>query len=436
MKTNHIDTKTAWLGEFPSHWQTLRIKNLFQEVDDRSETGEEELLSVSYHTGVYLKKESLNSEDDHLTNAATLIGYKKVAKGNLIINIMGAWNGRLGISDYDGVTSPAYCVYRIKGKQNPKYFGYLFRTTLFVSEFLKYSAGIGTGYLRLYSDKFFSIFSPVPPIEDQNKIVQYIKSKEEKINHFIQQKQQLIELLKEQRQSVINEAVTKGINPKAKMKASGIEWLGDIPEHWEVRRLRFLAKVNSIENNYVFATDSDSKVVFLPMEKVTELGSIDNSCKLPIKEISKGYTYFEKDDIVVAKITPCFENGKGALLNNLETYFGFGTTEFHTLRCSNLVSKEFIYLVTTSFSFRKLGISSMTGAAGQQRVPATFIKNFFVVYPSLTEQQQIVNHIKTETATIDITIAKAEKEIELIKEYKEAMIAEAVMGKINVELFI
>jgi type I restriction enzyme S subunit len=204
---NILDTKTVWLSEFPSHWEVLRIKNLFQEMDSRSKTGSEELLSVSYHTGVYLKRESLENENDHLTNASSLIGYKKVAKGDLIINIMGAWNGRLGISASEGITSPAYCVYRLKDNNNPEYYGYLFRTSLYVTEFLKYSAGIGTGYLRLYSDKFFNIFTVLPPKPEQDEIVQYIKAQEEKINLFIQKKQRFIELLKEQRQIVIHQVV-------------------------------------------------------------------------------------------------------------------------------------------------------------------------------------------------------------------------------------
>lgn len=433
MITTKENTRTTWLGNFPTHWKVLRIKNLFQEIDERSKTGEEDLLSVSHYTGVTLKRENMENGNDYLTNAETLEGYKQVKQGDLVINIMLAWNGSLGISPFDGITSPAYCVYRIKGNNNSEYFGYLFSTSLFKVEFRRYSTGIIDSRLRLYPDKFFSIYSFVPSKDEQDEIVRYIKGKEEKINRFIQQKQQLIELLKEQRQSIINEAATKGINPNAKMKPSDIEWLGDIPEHWEVRRLRFLAKVNPIEYNYVFDDASEEYVVFLPMERVSELGNIDNSCKLPIKEISKGYTYFEKDDIVVAKITPCFENGKGAVLDDLETCFGFGTTEFHVLRCSDLVDKEFIYLLTSTFSFRKLGTSSMTGAAGQQRVPSTFIKNYNITYPTITEQKQIVEYIKTETAVIDTAIAKAEKEIELIKEYKKAIIAEAVMGKINIK---
>ena len=210
------NTKTAWLGNFPSHWKMLRIKNLFQEMDSRSETGTEELLSVSHYTGITRKRESLDNEDDHISNAASLVGYKLVEKDDLVINIMLAWNGSLGISPYNGMTSPAYCVYRIIGENNPEYFGFLFTTKLFKAEFRRNSTGIIDSRLRLYSDKFFSIFAVVPPKEEQDKIVQYIKAQEEKINLFIQKKIQFINLLKEQRQSIITKAVTKGINVNAK----------------------------------------------------------------------------------------------------------------------------------------------------------------------------------------------------------------------------
>jgi type I restriction enzyme S subunit len=138
------------------------------------------------------------------------VGYKLVQQGDLVINIMLAWNGSLGISPYDGITSPAYCVYPVKGNNNPEYFGYLFSTNLFKAEFRRHSTGIIDSRLRLYSDKFFSIFTVVPPKDEQDAIVQYIKAQEEKINLFIQKKQRFIELLKEQRQGIINEAINKG----------------------------------------------------------------------------------------------------------------------------------------------------------------------------------------------------------------------------------
>ena len=188
-----------------------------------SETGSEELLSVSHYTGVTLKRESLENEDDHISNAESLIGYKLVKQQDLVINIMLAWNGSLGISPFNGITSPAYCVYRIKGNNNPEYFGYLFTTNLLKAEFRRHSTGIIDSRLRLYSDKFFSIFSVVPPKEEQDEIVKHIKAQSDKINRFIQKKRRFIELLKEQRQSVINQAVTKG------------------GKGWVLKRLKFIA---------------------------------------------------------------------------------------------------------------------------------------------------------------------------------------------------
>jgi type I restriction enzyme, S subunit len=202
MTTTTTYNKTAWLGNYPAHWQVLRIKNIFSEIEDRSTSGNEELLSVSHYTGITLKRDSLENEDDFISNAETLEGYKRVAKGDLVINIMLAWNGSLGISPFDGITSPAYCVYRAKENNNSEYFGYLFASNLLKTEFRKKSTGIIDSRLRLYSDKFFSIFSVVPPVEEQNQIVEYIKTQSQKINHFIAKKQQFIALLKEQKNVV------------------------------------------------------------------------------------------------------------------------------------------------------------------------------------------------------------------------------------------
>ena len=421
MTATATNTKTAWLSDFPVHWQVLRIKNLFQEIDSRSETGSQELLSVSYHTGVYLKRESLENEDDHLTNAASLIGYKKVAKGDLIINIMGAWNGRLGISSYDGITSPAYCVYRLKGDNKPEYFGFLFRTSLFVSEFLKYSAGIGTGYLRLYSDKFFSIYSVVPPKTEQDQIVQYIKAQEEKINRFIEKKQRFIELLKEQRQSLIDLAITKGTNPNTNLIESGVDWIGEFPQHWQFRKLKFCVSLNSNEIDESEISDEVFKIA---------LENIDNWTG---KFIDTGNPQFEgkgvpfkAGDVLFNKLRPYLAKafiakssgfcvGELLVLSPNEEFF---TSEFLFQR---LMTSDFIDIVNSS-----------TYGAKMPRASWNFIGNLKIPIPPLEEQKQIVSHIKTETATIDTAIAKAEREIELIREYKEAMIGEAVMGKMKI----
>jgi len=427
-------TKTAWLGEFPAHWEVLRIKNLFQEMDSRSETGNEELLSVSYYTGVTLKRESLENEDDHITNALSLVGYKIVAKDDLIINIMGAWNGRLGISPYNGITSPAYCVYRLKGNNNPEYFGYLFTTNLFISEFRKNSTGIGSGFLRLYSDKLFSIFSVVPPKEEQDEIVQHIKEQSRKINQFIQKKKRFIELLKEQRQSIINHAVTKGINLKAKFNKSKY---GLLPENWLSKRLKFIADIqfssvdkHSLEDeipvrlcNYVDVYKYDYITDDLEFMIATATES-----EIERFKVLKGDVIITKDSEEASDIAvPTFVKED---LENVVCGYHLAMIRADETQ----ILSEYIF---RAFQSKDINSHFVVEATGVTRVGLSMgeITGVRISYPkSLEEQKQIVEQIKTETKTIDTTIAKAEREIELIKEYKEAMIAEAVMGKRNINL--
>jgi type I restriction enzyme, S subunit len=400
---NHINSKTAWLGEFPAHWEVLRIKNLFQEMDSRSETGSEELLSVSHYTGVTLKRESLENEDDHLTNAESLVGYKLVQQGDLVINIMLAWNGSLGISPHNGMTSPAYCVYRIKGENNPEYFGYLFTTNLFKAEFRRHSTGIIDSRLRLYSDKFFSIFTVVPPKDEQDEIVQYIKAQEEKINMFIQKKQRFIELLKEQRQRVVEVVIKNGTNPKVEFKETGISWLGKIPKHWMICRLKDCGTYKSGDN--------------ITSEQIEPIG------EYPVYggNGQRGYfdTYTHDGDFALI-------GRQGALCGNINYAHGkFWASEHAVVVTLN----QGIELYWFGETLKVMNLNQYSQSAAQPGISVDRIRALHMPLPPLEEQKQIVSHIKAETATIDTAIAKAEREIELIREYKEAMIAEAVMGK-------
>lgn len=399
--------KTDWMGEFPAHWEVVRIKNLFQEIDHRSETGSEELLSVSHYTGVTLKRESLENEDDHLTNAESLVGYKIVQKGDLVINIMLAWNGSLGISPYNGITSPAYCIYRIKGNNNPEYFGYLFSTNLFKAEFRKHSTGIIDSRLRLYSDKFFSIFTVVPPKEEQDEIVQYIQAKEEKINLFIEKKERFIELLKEQRQSLIDEVITRGLNPKVKLKDSEIEWLGSVPGNWKTYRLRFLCKITTGGKNTEDRDDNGEYPFYVRSQTVEKINS------------------FSYDGVGI--LTAGDGVGVGRVFHLVDGKFDFHQRVYLFYEISELVVPEFLFSYLQNNLIKELMRYNAKSTVDSVRLPV--LKDFQVLIPPIEEQKQIVLHVKTETATIDAAIAKAEREIELIREYKEAMISEAVMGK-------
>ena len=427
MTATAINKTTDWLGNFPAHWQMLRIKNVFSEIEDRSTSGNEELLSVSHYTGVTLKKESLENADDFISNAESLEGYKKVAVGDLVINIMLAWNGSLGISPFDGITSPAYCVYRAKENNNPAYFGYLFASNLLKTEFRKKSTGIIDSRLRLYSDKFFSIFSVVPPVEEQNKIVSYIKTQSDKINHFIAKKQQFIALLKEQRQSVITKAITKGVNDEASFKPSNIEWLGDIPTHWRLLKLKYVGE------SFIGLTYSPSEIVDEGEGTLVLRSSNIQNGKYTLddnvfvnKEISDKLTTKIGDILLCSRNGSADLIGKNILIDENSAGHSFGA--FMTIFRSSL--NHYLYYFFNSNIFKSQ--TSLFATSTINQLTNSILSNMKIAYPvNLEEQLEIINHIKTETATIDTAIAKTFKEIELIKEYKEAMISEAVMGKIN-----
>ncbi len=174
----------SWLGDIPNEWEIKKVKHVLYEVSTKSETGLEDLLSLSQYTGIELKKDK-KKENGNLTNALSLIGYKIVNKYELVSNIMLAWNGSIAISDYNGIISPAYCVYKFRKGYNPKFFEYLFKTEIYKAEFKRKSTGIIESRLRLYTDQFYNIHCIIPPLAEQNKIVDVIAFKQKQIQNLI-----------------------------------------------------------------------------------------------------------------------------------------------------------------------------------------------------------------------------------------------------------
>ncbi len=199
-----------WIGEIPVHWEVRRNKRIFHERDHRSETGEEELLTVSHITGVSPRAEKKNVG---MFLAETMEGYKHCSVGNLVINTMWAYMGALGVSSFDGIVSPSYNVYQFKSSEYvPKYYNYLYRTPNHIKEIIRWSKGIWHSRWRLYPDAFFSMFAITPPFSEQTKIAGFLNCKTRQIDELITAEQRKIELLKEYRQSLISEAVTGKID--------------------------------------------------------------------------------------------------------------------------------------------------------------------------------------------------------------------------------
>ena len=184
-----------------------------------------------------LQKKTLRGSDENLTRSESLEGYRIVKKGDLVSNIMLVWKRGLGVSSYEGIVSPAYSVFTFESECHPKYFNYLLRSDEFVTEFRRNSKGITMSRLRLYDDSFGNVYSHLPPLQEQQLISRYLDKKTEQVDSLIEKIHKKIELLKEQRTSLINQCVTKGLDPNVEMKDSGVEWIGEIPSHWGVIKI-------------------------------------------------------------------------------------------------------------------------------------------------------------------------------------------------------
>lgn len=224
------ESGVPWLGKVPDHWEVEKLRNILRVVAKRNRPNLP-LLSITREKGVILrnlesKEENHNFIPDDLTN------YKVVKKGQFAMNKMKAWQGSYGVSSYNGIVSPAYFVFDINGLLG-KYLHNAIRSQVYVSFFTQASDGVRIGQWDLSQDRMKEIPFFVPPIKEQTAIASFLDYTDRRIRRYIRSKQKLIKLLDEQKQVVINEAVTRGINPDVPMKPSGFEWLGDIPEHWE-----------------------------------------------------------------------------------------------------------------------------------------------------------------------------------------------------------
>jgi len=210
----------------------------------------------------------------------------------------------------------------------------------------------------------------------------------------------------------------------SKYKKSRIEWVGEIPEEWAVHRLKFSAFVNPPKQRVL--RDKRKEVSFLPMESVSVEGDYDKDSVAQYGDVSSGYTYFGNKDVLVAKITPCFENGKGTIVDDLVNQMGFGTTEFHVLRSLAHVNPEYLFYFSRTHMFRIIGEAFMQGAAGQKRITTDFTKSFPMTNPPIDEQIQIARVLRAKLNEINLVIDEDKKLIELLKEKRIALIDHAV----------
>ncbi|MCT9014127.1 MULTISPECIES: restriction endonuclease subunit S [Burkholderiaceae] len=402
----------------------LRNGRLFSH---RVETGFPELpiLEVSLRTGVRvrdmdnLKRKQMMSQKEK---------YKRACKGDIAYNMMRMWQGAVGPAPADGLVSPAYVVVRPYDEANSHYCSYLFRTAAYMQEVNKFSRGIVADRNRLYWESFKQMPSLVPPRPEQDQIVAYLRAQDAHIARFIRAKRKLIELLTEQKLAIIDRAVTRGLNPAAPLKPSGIAWLGEVPAHWEVKPLKRWARLNA--RTLGEKTDPDFEFRYVDIGSVGTGRLAKELERIRFEAApSRARRVLRRGDTIISTVRTYL---KAIWYVSEDAEDLIASTGFAVLTPSNSVEPEYLGYVIQSNAFVNRVTANSIGIA-YPAIAETVLGRFPVALPpTVNEQQDIVAHIKTESAPLDEAIARAEQEIKLIREYRDRLIADVVTGQIDV----
>jgi type I restriction enzyme S subunit len=411
------DSGLPWLGEIPEHWDVRRSKYVFREVDKRSETGEETQLSMSQ---VYGLVES-SKIDTWRLRSESYAGGKLCEVGDLVLNRLKAHLGVFAHANIPGVISPDYTVFRPVDDIEVRYFEHLYKTPAFKAELRKRTKGIVEGFWRLYSDDFYDLRVMVPPKSEQTKIVGFIDAYDRRVRRLIRNKRRLIGLLNEQKQAIINRAVTRGLNPDAPMKPTGIDWMPKVPAHWEVKRLKTLVRNVTEQTNSLREGET-----YIALEHVK---SWTGEITPPGDDIAfdSQVKRFAANDVLFGKLRPYL-----AKVTRPEQP-GVCVGEFLVLRpTEDAPMAEFLEVKLRSKTIIDI-VNSSTFGAKMPRAEWGFIGNLrFAFPPNDKEQAEILASISAETSTLSNAIRRTENEITLISEYRERLIADVVTGKLDV----
>lgn len=429
---SYTNNAVKWIDETPSHWAPTRNKEIFFERGSLSKTGEETLLTVSHITGVTRRSE----KNVNMFMAETMEGYKHCKKGDLVINTMWAWMGALGTANEDGICSPAYGVYAPKRfvPYNPRYFDYLYRTPYAVSEMTRNSKGIVSSRLRLYPKDFFQIVTALPPYYEQTEMANYLDKKTSQIDREVDLLSQKVFQYSKLKQSLINATVLRGLNKNAPMKDSDVAWLGKIPKHWELRRLKELSE---IQNSNVDKKFHEHEIPVLLCNYVDVYkndfihGKLDfMPASADVSEIKR--FQIRKDDVLITKDSEtCDDIAIPALA--LETLDGV-LCGYHLAQLRTYKRRLLGPYLFRLFQSKDYGFRFMLMAKGITRVGLgqSAIADALTPVPPISEQLKIIEYLDKKTAQIDRIVTAINAKIETLKDLRKSLINDVVTGKIKV----
>ena len=420
------ETEVAWLNFIPKNWELKRLKNVLKErKENNNPIKTDNILSLTNDKGVIPYSEKGNrgnkAKDD-------LTGYKLAYPNDIVMNSMNVVIGSVGLSQYYGCVSPVYYML-YSDKYDIRYYNYIFQSKIFQNELRGLGNGILEIRMRIPMEKMNNVIMPIPPRNEQEKIANFLDKKVTEIDNVIKKTNETIEDYKKYKQSIITEVVIKGLEKRTKLKNSGIEWVKKIPESWGINKIKNICRFNP---NYTDEFKTIDECGYIPMDLLKFGYAIPS--KIKMSNASTGLTKFIDEDIIMAKVTPCFENGEIAIVDKLFNGVGLGSSELFVFNCSgNKVKKEFLFYLLQNILLKDRFTSTMIGVGGLKRVSPYYLKNSYIPIPSIEEQKNIIEYLNSKCIEIDRLIYKKEKIVDELEQYKKSLIYEYVTGKKEVK---
>jgi len=430
---SYKDSEVEWIGKIPNHWDLCKIKFLLKKRNEKNNPIiTDNILSLSIKKGVTLQSEKPtggNKPKDDLSK------YNIVQENDIVINSMNVIVGSVGLSKYFGLVSPVYYIlYSNNENLEIRYYDFLFSGKQFQKSLIGEGNGImilessngklNTIRMRIPYEKLGNKEFPVPPLSEQQQIVSFLDTKTSLIDSLIEKTQRKIELLKEKRTSLINEVVTKGLNPNVEMKYSGVEWIGEIPSHWMRNKLnRISERIGDGLHSTPKYVDS-SEYYFINGNNLVngEIKIFDSTKCVSEEEFKKHFIQLNSKTLLLSINGTIgnlsFYNDEKVILGKSSCY----------INLKENINHHFVYYVLKSESISKYFTFELTGTT-IFNLSLNSIRNTPIVIPPENEQQQIVEYLDEQTGLIDKTISIEEKRKELLKEYRQSLISEVVTGK-------
>lgn len=420
---SHTCDNLTWFGTVPAHWKILKLRQILSPISEKNHP-DFPLLSVVREKGVIIRNVE-DKEENHNYVPDDLSGYKLVKCGQLAMNKMKAWQGSYGVSRFNGIVSPAYFVFDILCDINEDFFDRAIRSMVYINYFGRASDGIRVGQWDLSMQRMKEIPFLLPPRDEQEQIVRFLDWKVSSINRLINIKCRKIKELNALKKAIVNSAVKHGLTPNAPMKSSGVKWLGDIPAHWQISRIkrhftlqdeRNVKKLSDVNLLSVF-----SSVGVIPRSEVDDYSSGNKAAN------ADGYKIVHCGDIVV-NIILCWMGALGK-----SDFDGVTSPAYDVYKPDETVSSKYYHYLFRAKAFTEecykvgRGIMSM-----RWRVYSQQFMNINIPIPPNEEQQKIVEYLDRKCIQIDASIGQIEESIAALQELKKCLVSDIVTGKIDV----